>query len=153
MPVYTPVDHEPDFGHPDELLTDSPGDVPSKEKAWGIHLIVDMSSANNKIDSEEEIKKFFHTLIVEKLKMKELSPVMFERVNDRKDGHGISAAQMLTTSHLCLHADDDHNKVFLDVFSCRFFEKEPVLRFIHETFQPKKMAYREIIRDAGNGEQ
>ena len=148
-----PFEDEHIMSHPDELLTDSPQDVPSKKDSWGQHLLVDMSETDNKIKSKKQIDEFFHELILDKLKMEILSDTVFKEVNDRKEGHGISGMIMLTTSHVSLHADDNHNKVFLDVFSCRYFEKEPVLKYIYEYFKPKRMAYREVFRDAGPGRQ
>jgi S-adenosylmethionine/arginine decarboxylase-like enzyme len=153
VPTFTPVDHDPFIDEGTSVLDDTTENIPSKRKSWGVHLLVDADGCNKEIDSEKDIKEFFHNMIINKLKMKELSDVLFEKVDDPEDGRGISAIQMLTTSHISLHGDDKGNKIFLDIFSCKFFEKEPVLKYIHEFFRPKRMVYREIFRDAGPGKQ
>lgn len=42
----------------------------------------------------------------------------------------ISAVTMIAESHIILHVFPDEGRAFLDLFSCRFFETEPVLRKI-----------------------
>lgn len=129
-----------------ETLSDEPN-PPPKNKSWGYHLLVDCSSCNDKIDDEKCIEDFID-LLVNELDMKKLSPLTLERV-DGEDGRGISAMQMITTSHLACHFDDDKRSGYIDVFSCKEFKPETALKTIEEYFQPKRMAHQFVYRDAG----
>lgn len=129
-----------------EVLADEPN-PPKKSKSWGFHLLIDMSECNENIDSVEAVESFFSQLIDE-LDMKPLSEIMVKKV-DGEEGRGVSAVQMITTSSITFHSDDDKRSVYLDVFSCREFKPEQVLDFACDFFQPKEHAAQMIYRDAG----
>ena len=121
--------------------------APAKKKSWGFHLIVDMSACNDKMDSQMAIRAFF-VAIIKKLQMKELSPLMMKKVSG-ENGRGISAVQMITTSSITFHGDDDKRCVYLDIFSCKEFKPEIALALIKETFNPQRMTHKFLYRDAG----
>jgi 8-oxo-dGTP pyrophosphatase MutT (NUDIX family)/S-adenosylmethionine/arginine decarboxylase-like enzyme len=131
---------------PSETLSDTEPPPPDK-KSWGFHLLVDMSGCNGSMDDEDAVREFFATLI-EKIEMKILSPIMIERV-EGEEGRGLSAVQMITTSSITFHADDDKMCIYLDIFSCKDFDVDDALDLIEDTFDPKAIAYRLIYRDAG----
>jgi S-adenosylmethionine/arginine decarboxylase-like enzyme len=120
---------------------------PKKKKSWGFHLLIDMSKCNDKIDSLDEVERFFGELI-EELGMTPLSDIMVKKV-EGEDGRGVSAVQMITTSSITFHSDDDERSVYLDVFSCKDFDPKQVLKFATGYFQPKEHAAQMIYRDAG----
>jgi S-adenosylmethionine/arginine decarboxylase-like enzyme len=47
---------------------------------------------------------------------------------------GISAVQFIKTSNVVVHTIDAHNKVFLNVFSCKDFNPATVATFAAEAF-------------------
>jgi S-adenosylmethionine/arginine decarboxylase-like enzyme len=131
---------------PFEMLSDTKDPPPVKD-SWGFHLLVNCSSMNEKMDSEKEIEKFYNELIKE-LKMKKLTDFFCIKVHG-EDGRGISAFQMITTSHISMHFDDDHRCGYLDIFSCKNFDPKVVVKMIDKYFKPKKIASQFIYRDAG----
>ena len=130
------------------LMMSDTSDPPNEDESWGFHLLINCSSCNDKIDSEEDIRDFFKKLI-KKLTMKELTPLIIKKVNNKEEGRGISAFQMITTSHFAMHFDDAKRSGYLDIFSCKVFKPEPVVELIREHFQPKKIVSQMIFRDAG----
>jgi S-adenosylmethionine decarboxylase len=120
---------------------------PKTKNSWGYHLLIDMSKCNENIDSTEAVKQFFGELIKE-LDMKPLSDIMVKKV-DGEEGRGISAVQMITTSSITFHSDDEERSVYLDVFSCKNFKEKQVLDFAKDFFQPENCASQMIFRDAG----
>jgi len=121
--------------------------APAKKRSWGFHLIVDCSGCNRKADNPTDVRAFFRALIRE-LDMKELTPLVMRRVSG-EEGRGISAMQMITTSSITYHEDDDKMAVYLDVFSCKTFKPETALALIRSTFEPKRLAHKFLFRDAG----
>jgi S-adenosylmethionine/arginine decarboxylase-like enzyme len=128
------------------LLSDTK-DPPPANDSWGFHLLVNCSDLDSNMDSEEQIEKFFNKLIKD-LKMKKLTDFFCLKVHG-EEGRGISAFQMITTSHISMHFDDDKRCGYLDIFSCKKFDPYIVIDMIKEFFKPKKIATQFIYRDAG----
>jgi S-adenosylmethionine/arginine decarboxylase-like enzyme len=132
------------------------GIVKSREKpplhtpaqAWGFHLLVDCVGMNKAIDDEKDIEAFF-TDLINALDMTPLTEFFCVKVNDKKDGRGISAFQMITTSHIAMHFDDAGHNGFMDVFSCKEFDPKIVLKMIEEHFKPKNTMVQFVYRDTG----
>ncbi len=134
---------EPD---PYMMLSDTKDLLPV-DKSWGFHLLIDASDINTKMDSEEDIEKFFNKLI-KVLKMKKLTDFFCIKVHG-VDGRGISAFQMITTSHISMHFDDDKRCGYLDIFSCKTFDPKIVVDMVEDYFKPKHIATQFIYRTAG----
>jgi S-adenosylmethionine/arginine decarboxylase-like enzyme len=130
-----------------ELISDEPNPPPVKE-SWGFHLLIDMSGCEGPMDSPPEVKRFFED-IIKKLKMKPLTPIKVVTVDDKEEGRGLSAIQMITTSHIAMHTDDEYACAFMDIFSCKLMEPNDVLPLIREFFKPKRLSFKFIYRDAG----
>lgn len=122
---------------------------PAKGRSWGFHLLIDCSKMNDRIDNEEDVREFFDELI-KKLKMKKLTDFFYVKVDD-EDGRGLSAFQMITTSHISMHFDDAERSGYLDIFSCKNFEPKAVIEMIEKYFEPEHIATQFIFRDAGLG--
>lgn len=141
------ITEDPD---PFMMLSDTKDPPPVKD-SWGFHLLVNVSGMNEKMDSVKDIEKFYDELIKE-LKMKKLTDFFSIKVHG-EDGRGISVFQMITTSHISMHFDDDHRCGYLDIFSCKSFEPKIVVKMIEKYFKPKKIATQFIYRDAGLSEK
>jgi S-adenosylmethionine/arginine decarboxylase-like enzyme len=62
-----------------------------------------------------------------------MTPIMRPYVvREKTDTHGriLSTMTMIAESHVSLHVLEDENRAFFDIFSCSFFEYEPVMRTI-----------------------
>ena len=120
--------------------------APAKKKSWGFHLLVVMRGCNKEMDNITDIRGFF-TALIRELKMKELTPFIYRRVNS-EEGRGISAFQMIQTSHISAHFDDAMDRGFIDVFSCKPFDEKAAIALIKRYFNPKRFASKFIYRDA-----
>ena len=100
------------------------------------------------MNDEKQIKAFFDTLIKE-LKMVPLSGLLIK--SDTKSGdRGISAVQLITTSSITFHSDDEGECIFLDVFSCKDFNRKIPSKLIKKFFDPKDINDKFIYRNAGH---
>jgi S-adenosylmethionine/arginine decarboxylase-like enzyme len=61
--------------------------------------------------------------------------VMFGEGNKR----GYTLSQLITTSNITAHFCEEDNAFFLDIFSCKPFDKEVAKRVIQHHFYPKIM--------------
>jgi S-adenosylmethionine/arginine decarboxylase-like enzyme len=107
---------------------------------------------NDKIDSEQDIRAFFDKLI-KQLGMKKLTDIVIKKVDNKEEGRGISAFQMITTSHFAMHFDDQKRSGYIDIFSCKKFDYDTVVKEIKKHYQPKKIVSQMIFRDAGLSEK
>lgn len=130
-----------------EELDDIPNSGDKKDH-WGYHLLVDCSECNHDIDDPVKVELFIREL-VKKLKMKPIGKPVIVKVNG-EDGRGTTAVQIITTSTITFHGDDEKWSVYLDVFSCAPYEPKVALQLFTKYFEPKHLAYKWILRDAGN---
>lgn len=128
------------------VLSDEANPV-KPEESWGFHLVINMSECNSKIDSLISVAQFF-TDIIKELDMKTLSPLYIKKVSG-EEGRGVSGVQMITTSSITFHSDDDKRSVYLDLFSCKNFDPKKAEAFACKYFQPRRHVALMIYRDAG----
>jgi S-adenosylmethionine/arginine decarboxylase-like enzyme len=113
---------------------------------WGYHLIIDISQCNAAINSVESVTLFIKEL-VSLLKMHQLgSPQVVYISSD--EGKGVSAAQIITTSTITFHGDEEENCAFIDVFSCKEYDHEVVLGCVKRYFAPQHINHTMVYRNA-----
>jgi S-adenosylmethionine/arginine decarboxylase-like enzyme len=104
---------------------------------WGYHLSLDMAGCDQKaITSKENIIAFTKAL-VKAINMKaygEPECVHFAEHDPGKAGYTMT--QLIETSNICAHFVDATGEVYLDVFSCKDFDPEAVVRVADEYFKP-----------------
>jgi len=130
-----------------ELDDDYHKSVKGKGEHWGYHLMMDISDCNHHIDDLKSVESFI-TDLVEALKMERLGKPILVKVNGQ-DGRGITAVQIITTSTITFHGDDDKWSAYIDVFSCKVFDPQIAVDLVEEYFEPKKMGKFWLFRDAG----
>jgi S-adenosylmethionine/arginine decarboxylase-like enzyme len=118
----------------------------NKESHWGFHLMVDASGCNENINDVEKVDGFLQRLVY-KLGMHPIGGPLIVYV-DTPEGKGVSGVQLITTSTLTFHGDDEGKRFFLDVFSCKEYRHEWVFELVHEYFQPTKLTHNFLYRDA-----
>jgi S-adenosylmethionine/arginine decarboxylase-like enzyme len=116
---------------------------------WGQHLLIDARAGHiPSVTSKENIAKFVDDLVV-KIDMIKYGPLWIERFATHDPvKSGISFVQMIETSNICGHFVDVSGDFYLDVFSCKAFSTDEVLKLIDEYFQPLSYSYKIVNRDA-----
>ncbi len=134
-------------GKPEELSDMQPAKPIHRDDHWGWHLLCDMSGCNKRMDDPKAVGHFIKELIKE-LKMQPIGDPMIVKV-DAEDGRGLSAVQLITTSTITMHTDDEQRCVYLDVFACKDFDPKIILNSIIKFLEPEHLGYKWIYRDAG----
>ena len=106
-------------------------------KLQHMHLTV-----NAKIDSSfRELPKAdaqrFLDRLMEDINMKPLGPLSWATAEDL-EFPGQSFVQMITTSHCSLHFFSETNEIYFDLYSCRSFDENKVIKLLDETFGLRK---------------
>ena len=114
---------------------------------WGYHLILNAGTcAKAPIRCANAIGKFTDTLVKRIDMVPYGSPqiVMFGTGNKK----GYTLVQLIETSNICAHFVEETDDIYLDVFSCKPFDPTTVQRIVQESFDPKFIDTKFIVRDA-----
>ena len=61
---------------------------------------------------------------------------------------GYTLVQLIETSNICAHFVEETNDMYLDVFSCKPFEQNDVIKTVNMFFKPSIIRPTFVIRDA-----
>jgi S-adenosylmethionine/arginine decarboxylase-like enzyme len=111
---------------------------------YGRHLIVDASGCNGRHKDVSLVREFVVSLVA-KIGMVRWGPCICERFGEGREV-GISCVQLIETSSITVHTNDEFGDLYLDVFSCKDFDPAIVVGLIHETFSPQSIEQRDIFR-------
>jgi len=113
----------------------------------GLHVIMDSRVEDPRVFEAKNLVSLFHQ-IVEALGMKPLDkvqiyevpvdPEILERVKRTgvfEDEGGISTIQVISTSHITLHAWPLQNYFAMDAFSCKDFDADRALGIIRDVLK------------------
>lgn len=123
----------------------SKGEYDSRQ-SWGLLATINLYECDIQlIKNPREIKKFIIELC-EMIKMKRHGEPLIERFAEGPL-EGYSAMQFIETSSITMHFDEEKNRAFVDIFSCKYFNAETALNFCKKFFKAKNCKVQTIIRD------
>ena len=114
---------------------------------WGYHLMLDCSKCMPKAIRERGTISLFARDLVKRINMVPYGQpqiVMFGSGNKK----GYTLVQLIETSNICAHFVEETNDMYLDVFSCKPFSQNDVLKSVDAFFRPSVIRPTFIIRDA-----
>lgn len=100
----------------------------NEHQCWGMVASVDVYDCNPKYISDPGKIRDFILALCEAIKMKRFGAAMIERFADG-ELEGFSALQFIETSSITMHFDEQKNRAFIDIFSCKFFEPAMAQQF------------------------
>lgn len=114
---------------------------------WGYHLIINAGKCSKKAVTESRIIDQFVRELVEKIDMVAFGdPQIIHFGEGNKAGYTL--VQLIETSNICGHFCDDTGDMYLDVFSCKPYDKEIVLQLVDEYFLPERLNHTYLERQA-----
>jgi S-adenosylmethionine/arginine decarboxylase-like enzyme len=114
---------------------------------WGYHLIFDASGCDHDaITSYENVHNFAKQLVndIDMVAYGEPQIVDFGSGNKA----GFTLVQLIETSNICAHFVNEHDHMYLDVFSCKPFEPNVVVGLVEKYFNCKKYNIAFLERQA-----
>lgn len=111
---------------------------------YGKHLIVTARGCNENIQDKGKIATFM-TDLVDRIDMVAFGDPIVERFGGGIEV-GISAVQLIETSAIVIHTNDQARDMYLDVFSCKTFAELDVLDFLQQMFDPSSTNHQVFIR-------
>ena len=113
---------------------------------WGLTAIINLYDCDDKkIKSPITIKKFIKE-ICSVISMQRHGETLIDRFGEG-DLEGYSAMQFIETSSITAHFDEEENRAFIDIFSCKEFDTYLALEFCVSFFNAKKSKIEVIERN------
>lgn len=132
-------------------LDDKGGIKPAggKEDHWGYELILDCSDCNEKIDDPPTVTAYLKEMVTALKMIAVGEPLVHQFTGEGTEGRGTSGVQIITTSSVTFHSDDDGEAAYINVFSCKAFEPQTAIDLTRKYFEPKRCGALWLYRDAG----
>lgn len=111
---------------------------------YGKHLVFSGSGCNEKLLSKGMVAQFLLEL-AKRIDMVPFGEPLVERFGDGIE-LGISGVQLIETSAIVIHTNDGARDMYLDVFSCKDFNPDDVVDFVHSTFSPDRIQCQTLLR-------
>ena len=111
---------------------------------YGKHVMIDCKVCNQSITRLSIVEDFI-TDLVKKIDMIAHGDIIIDRFGEGEDA-GISACQLITTSSITIHTNDEYRDFYLDVFSCKNFDESIIKDEITKIFNPLFMNINIMLR-------
>ncbi len=116
-------------------------------EGWGLLSSIDLHSCNpNLVRSESKIKEFVKQLCA-LLNLRRFKETIMINFGSDERVAGFSMAQLIDTSLISGHFVNKTNNIFLDVFSCKFYNPIQAAKFAKQFFQAKDYQLNYLIRE------
>jgi len=116
---------------------------------FGQELVLDLYECDlEKISSEESIREFVTKLCDEVIEMKRYGEALIPHFgHENPVTSGYSLVQLIETSSITAHFSEYKKSVYLNIFSCKWFDGDKAADFCAEWFGAKRFEKKLIQRD------
>lgn len=119
-----------------------------KNRIWGQHMLLDMGGCNMNVCKKDAIADFVQEL-VNAVEMKAYGePQIVHFAEHSYEAAGYSLVQLIETSAITGHFSDNNRDAYLDIFSCKAFEQEAVIKVVKKHFAPQRIHVAFLDRGA-----
>jgi S-adenosylmethionine/arginine decarboxylase-like enzyme len=113
-------------------------------KYWGYQFILDCSQCNPAMMADRNNVDAWIRKLVKDIDMQPIGEPRIEyTAAEYPDKAGFTVIQVIVTSSIVAHFVDNLGQIYLDVFSCKSFDRELVKQSVDDFFKCKK--YREYF--------
>lgn len=120
-----------------------------KSKAWGMLTSIDLFDCNPKtLRSGEKIEEYIIELC-KLIDMKRFGNPIIVRFGRDIRVQGFSMAQLIETSCISGHFAEDSNSIYIDIFSCKWYNQKEAKIFTQQFFQAKTAEFNVTLRGKG----
>jgi S-adenosylmethionine/arginine decarboxylase-like enzyme len=116
------------------------------EGTWGILTSIDIHACDpERIRSASAIEEFVIQLC-DLIQMKRFGDPVIVHFGEDERMTGYSMTQLIETSLISAHFANQTNNVYLDIFSCKYYEPEKAAEFAKKIFKGKDLNLNVILR-------
>ena len=103
--------------------------------AWGILSSIDIHCCDPNLIRDEAAIKDFVQQLCDLIKMKRYGDTVVVHFGEDERVAGFSMTQLIETSLISAHFANQTNNVYLDIFSCKYYEPEVAAEFAKTYFK------------------
>jgi len=117
------------------------------EQYWGYHAMLDCRACDiESIKSYDNVYNFAKSL-VNAIDMKAFGEPQIVHFGEGNKA-GFTLVQLIETSNICAHFCNDTGDAYIDVFSCKPYDRDVVRDEIIKFFKPRQITVNYIERQA-----
>ena len=105
--------------------------------AWGLHSAIDIHGCNPKSIRDADAIKRFVVELCDLIEMKRFGECVVVDFGEDERVAGFSMTQLIETSLISAHFANASNAVYLDVFSCKYYNPNVAAEFAKKFFKGK----------------
>jgi len=114
--------------------------------SWGLLTSIDLFNCNSATIRDGEKIKDYIIKLCKLIDMKRFGDPVIVRFGQDIRVSGYSAVQLIETSCISGHFAEDSDSVYIDIFSCKFYDQEKAVNFTKEFFQSENVKFNIILR-------
>lgn len=115
--------------------------------SWGYHLALDCSGCDHGMITDSTIIHTFAKQLVKDIDMIAYGEPQIIKFGSG-DKAGFTLVQLIETSNICAHFVDENDTMYLDVFSCKPYNTEVVIKLVKQYFGAKEINQNYFERQA-----
>jgi len=115
-------------------------------KAWGIQSSVDIHHCDPNLIRDADAIKEFVIQLCELIEMKRFGDPVIVHFGEDERVAGFSMTQLIETSLISAHFANQTNNVYLDIFSCKYYEPEAAAQFAKNYFKGTDCNLNVVLR-------
>ena len=115
-------------------------------KAWGIQSSLDIHHCDPGLIRDADAIKEFVIQLCELIEMKRFGDPVIVHFGEDERVAGFSMTQLIETSLISAHFANQTNNVYLDIFSCKYYEPETAVQFAKNYFKGTDYNLNVILR-------
>ncbi len=112
---------------------------------WGLSTLITIYNCDPVLIKNQEAVKQFVYEICEVINMERHRNPLIDRFGD-DELEGVSCIQLIKTSSITVHCDEIKNRVFVDIFSCKWFDQKKATMFCTKYFKSEKYVVKTVVR-------
>ena len=118
-----------------------------KDKAaWGLSTAIDMQDCDRELVRSAEAIKEFVVELTELIGVKRFGECRVVHFGERPEVAGFSMTQLIETSLVSGHFVNATNSIYLDIFSCKYYDPILATDFAKRYFKARDAQFQVLLR-------
>jgi S-adenosylmethionine/arginine decarboxylase-like enzyme len=114
--------------------------------AFGVLTSLDLYNCSETIIRSKRFIKIYLKRLIDALEMKAYGKPIIEHFGSTPETSGFTVVQMIETSLISAHLVDSDNSAFIDIFSCKHYDEEEILKLTKFYFDPEHIIISSLVR-------
>jgi S-adenosylmethionine/arginine decarboxylase-like enzyme len=117
-----------------------------KSEAWGMLTSIDLFGCDPQIMRDSEAVKKYVFELCKLIDMKRFGECTVVDFGEDEKVAGFSMVQLIETSCISGHFANSSDSIYIDIFSCKYYDPEKTAEFTRKFFKAKKAESTVLLR-------